>query len=338
MKKDILAGIEFLKINPKEKPAGGHIFYKCLAKVKPHISLEERMNLLWVFSSCEKSLKESRKGNPTYALFYIEEITKHDTEGSELLTHIKNIFILPAKAFYEYICNHDYEEAARRLKDSLQHIEQLVDEYPLLTAAGIEQYVNICRVLYKKGDINVAFSELGELLILLFTGRSKTSYWEWKSGPFLSLFDNPESQETIDFVTNTAVEKLMKEENDVTTLQRFTILFANLIQTEIPPHSTWQNLYKDVLEVIRDSFIPELSEINLNKALNLLAGISVLPNFLQLLFLSRLNDTYNRLFDRDAELESELAKYYTEQLNIQPAKNYQRENLVIFGSGSEIYA
>jgi hypothetical protein len=321
MKDIIMKEIELLKeIETPEIPTG-HIFYFYLKEMNSKISLKEKMHLLWVFNMCEKSLKEARKGNRSYSRFYLDEVDNSSFLATAFLINFKNVVFLPAKAFYEYNCTGNLGSAISILQNSIQCIEEVVNTSNYgLVIAGIEQYLNICRVLYKKGNKEEAFQEFGNLLYFIISGVSNTKYWDWKNENIISIHKSSQINRVLNFATDVAINKLRMEIGEVNILKSFDILFSQFYNDLSPRQGSLWKIYSESLLYIRSSLQKERNTGGLECGINILPNIHALPNTLQHLFLTQLNKMYSEKFGNDKELNLCIEKYFVEILEIETLK------------------
>jgi tetratricopeptide (TPR) repeat protein len=317
MKEEFIGQIELLFTKENNKAAGYHIFFKLLRAIEAEIGLENKMNMEWVFATTEKALKEARKGNVNFSKFYLDEAEKYCEKKNELVINAQNFVILPAKAFYYYNCTKQYREAIEILLSSIKSIDAITrNDQPGMLSASIEQYINICRVFFKLGQKEEAFSELGNLVTFLFKGESPKSHFNLSDRESLNKMDVGERHQLIDHVSNIALEKYRtSDRKDQPSF--FTKLYSHLLEEGIGDSE--DELFVQYVKIVK--FINEPKDTeggeSIRARIDLIPEIYILPRMLQYLFLNQLQEMYMSKFGEEEEISSLLKKYCIEKLHLE---------------------
>lgn len=305
----ILHALNLLK--DKKKPANPefHIFYKLLNYIKDEISFEQEMYLIWIFTKSERSLKEARMGSTNLAKYQLDQINRN-SELNSIVNFAFDFVVYPAKAFYFYNNLKSYDEAISLLIESINSINAIGEVYPELLSAAIEQYLNICRVLFRKNENMNAVSELGKLISSMLSGKCETNLASIGSVNALARLGDSEKNSMLDYVTDVAIYKILKININTDELLNVFLNSTNLncISDE--------NVYrKNYLKCLQLSI--EHEAINhttfYNDVLKQLPNLYLLPNALQYLFLkqiqvkfklnNQLNESINAYFAKNLSLD-----------------------------------
>jgi hypothetical protein len=309
MSNAILEELDILRQKGQPNFRTFHIFKRLLGQLTPNISLESRLELVWTFSVVEKCLFESRKSNHNNAQFYIDQLEAKNQDSDRLISSFKDMFVLPAKAFYEYHNKGNYDEAIRMLSNSIVSIQFFTESgYPDAFSASVEQYLNICRVHLKIGDKDVAYKEIGNLLYYLISGEIKNSFVDLSNGGKIKPLNGNDLYLLIDFITDVAVMKLLNEDEE--NFEKFqAYLFQAFAGFTFSGEDEYKLLYWRSINYLTSITSEESSE----KLLLFFSHIHKLPRNLQYLLLSRLNrDT--KLFDKNYSIIASKIRSYCEEV------------------------
>lgn len=317
MRNEILNAIGMLFGSQREATPGYHIFYRLMNDIEEDIGQTERMRMMWIFSMTEKSLKEARKRSVNYARFFLEEVERDSTAEIDLVYHARNFVYLPARAFYEYHCLQEYDKAIESLLASMQSIDYIVRTGRLeMMGAAVEQYINICRVLLKKGRTQEAMKEFGNLLCFLFSGRSETGYYRFDQRvPRLSYSERLRDQ-WIDYATNIVLEKYRNV--DCSSQQAcLEMLFRWFPLGEMPDDDVYAALYGRCVRLIRSRDAEEWRRALLEECAATLPDIYRVPGLMQYFVLLRLEEIYGTIYGPDEQISAAIKQYCVERLGLE---------------------
>lgn len=281
-----------VELSKKKKPikAGYHIFYKLLDSAKGHLSNAEIRYLLWVFVTNEKALNEARKTNINSSNYFYDNLfEKHKNNNfSSLAKNISEFILYPGKAFYYYHCTDNYVEAICLLKDSIDSINKIKEHgYPEMLLGSIEQYINLCRVLIKQGEISEGLVELSMLSRYLFKGEQKTKFCKIGDLSCLIKLGIDERIEMIDYVTDVFLTKCFELDVDLKEKLNF---FKDNIGQHFDYNSYFENYYNVLDFITNDNLDIKIADIHDIKSL--IINLYTLPNMLQFTFLSKINTIF----------------------------------------------
>jgi len=267
-------------------PKGFHIFHRLLQSIDSQIDREQRMKLIWVFTMTEKALRESRRGNSNFSSFYFNELEKYSEKENALMVHVQNFVIRPAKAFLEYNNFKNHQEAIDLLLEAIESILWLCEEeYVYMIVGATEQYMNICRDLLKMDEKMFAFTELGNLIYYLLSGRCHTTLTDLSKGSEFQVSLESDLQVILEFVTNVSVDKLLREQGDQLPLY-FGKLFNWQAQCNLKSDPRIQN-YRRCFSMIQKLLCGQTCKIT-DEIIQFISDIRILPRQLQYFFLIEL--------------------------------------------------
>jgi hypothetical protein len=303
--------LELATLKDKTKPSNQefHIFYKLLDSLKDEISFEEETYLVWVFTKTEKSLKEARNGSASLAKYHLDQIIGlRNTEVNQISDLVVDFVMCPARAFYFYANKPSYDEAIALLVEAIKAINVISKVYPEMISASIEQYLNICRVLFRKNDDEKAVSELGKLISFMLSGNCDTSLSTLGSKSTLERLDYLERSSMLDYVTDAAISKILMFENNTNELMK--VLWNSIDQrchSFIDPHG------RNFAACFRIALAPETAiQPRCEEFICLIPDLYLLPNSLQYLFLKKIQTH----FGFDERVNASIEDYLANKLNI----------------------
>lgn len=232
--------------------ANSHIFYQFLEAASVRLSFDEKLNLIWAFTTVEKGLKEARRGNKEYSKFYFDELPSY-LANCDFLPEATDFFTLPGRAFYHYDIEKDLPTALQLLQKSLVSIGKISNAgFPFMQLAGIEQYLNVCRILYRK-DRELSFAEFGKLISYMITGHFDLQYTDVQFLSHADLLEQKDRVSMLNYVTDAVLFKykeLWTEENKLLHLEN---IYNDLLQSRDVELSGFFNGYFSIVQYIIDS-------------------------------------------------------------------------------------
>jgi hypothetical protein len=279
----ILQELEELKLKAKPSVQDFHIFYKLLNCMKDQLSFDQEAYLLWVFTKSERGLNEARKGNNNLAKYHLEQVLLEN--GLNPTANFAYDFVVyPAKAFYAYNNLYTYDDAIALLIKAIYSINSLSKIYPEMISAAIEQYLNLCRVLFKKNERITAVNEFGKLISFMLSGRSDTTLVPLGPQDTVTELEDHEKYSMIDFVTDVAIHKIYKSKEEADDL--LVKLYESVKQSSHYADDAYSLSYLTCLRLIVTPASENQDE--LRDMVALLPVLFLLPNTLQYLFLKKM--------------------------------------------------
>jgi tetratricopeptide (TPR) repeat protein len=315
MKEIIAENLTLLSGRTKPVAEGYHIFYRLLRSLDKELDFEQRLTLEWVFSTTEKSLSQARRGNRYLSEQLLKEVEAHSEKGSELVRHAQNFVILPARAFHEYYCLQRYDLAIQYLQEAIASVNAIAGKgRPKMLGAAVEQYMNICRVVYKQ-DAKKSLLEFGSLLSFLFGGDAQLGYASFGEANALQWLGRRERDQLVDHFTEVALEKFRVYRLSSSGLS-LRELFAPLLSVNYEEGEELLSLYRLAVDFITadPGGIPrELSA----RIVHLMPELYILPKMLQYYFFEQLKTVQAGVFEEEPKLVDIIHDYCLDKLGLQ---------------------
>jgi hypothetical protein len=316
MKDKLIEEINFLKNKDYSGPRSFHIFLEILKGAGSQIPASKKLDLLGLFSNCEKSLREARMGNRSLSLVYLSEVDKYASiETDAFVQNIQKFVILPAKAFHSYQCKGEFEKAIDELSESIASIGYIAKHnHPEITIGALEQCTNICRVLYRMKRHRESFEELGKLISLILTRENNCKFIAADCFDINNIRTSDEFVLMFNFIVSIALDKWRLEKDAERKIEYFDLIFVN---NDRLSDQSCENLKasKQVVEFLRQALYREI-EIILDEVIPLCRSLWLLPNMLQYLFLMKIDELYSKQFGSDSELQSTIKEYCCSKLSL----------------------
>lgn len=319
MKADtIIRLIEHATQENNEPGFGGHIFHTLLAHIEPGLSFDQKTSLMWAFSNTEKALKEARIGNENYSLFYFDQLKKYMRRDSNIASEVYNFIVIPAEAFYEYNCARNYNAAIEMLVESITSINRLIDKEQcyFMQSASAEQYLNICRVLYKQQKKVEAFTEFGQLMLHICTGKTNLKYAALKQGNLYDKWDGGQRMIMLHYFTDVALFKYIEKGKPAPGDTEPGLLFNNLLQNKNEiQRSEYSDTYIECAAFIMKA-ISNPEEAKTTDAETALKKMGKMPRTMQYIVLTLLLELHDSTYGHSNTLSEQVEKYCTGKLKL----------------------
>lgn len=209
-----------------------HIFYDILNIVKQNATIEQKLEVLYVFSEIEKVLKSLKQHEASVDELY-QDIQNLYSSLDEKLKHYLSLSYYPMEALYFYEKN-NYQKAIECLNVFFQNVNSILGKTPnLLNLASGEQYLNLIRVFKMSNDnINYIKSVVNLMKVCYCNEVEKdTNKTVETSCKFnvLARLEKIELQQWKIYLTDNIFKKYINNQNDV-VLNEITSLVQNSLQ------------------------------------------------------------------------------------------------------------
>jgi hypothetical protein len=264
----------------KKKWHSFNIFNKMYEKVESELSLDLALSLHFTFSTCYKSLEDARNLNLNSSQFWLEYLNYSNPKETTNSALIRNSITLPAFAFHKY-ADKNYNGAISELELAIYDMDVFGKEnnMPLMLSACAEQYMNVCRVMFKMGNNEEAFKQLGKLLYFLHTGENSLpiSFGKWTQ---IDMLEEDIRLSMINFITNDSLKKLFYTDNYVgDNVTLLNVLFFDFFKNENAENKyyyTYRQFVHSINYYLNNDYWNFLHTIFVN-----IKHINTLPNLLQ---------------------------------------------------------
>lgn len=294
-----------------------NIFDKMCEAVQSEIDTNEFLSLNFVSSTCSKVIADARRGNKTSSQFWFDYLGYDDTQETESTQLIKNSVLFPAMAYLKYQ-NEDYPAAISDLKIAISELDSFgsKQQMPLILAACVEQYYNICKVFLRQEDYKEGFTDIGRLLYYLHTGENHTSvnFGKWTN---INELDDNVRHLMIDMITNNSLLNLFYQDKDVDYSKYFNQLFQYFMTDDDRIDNPYFQSYRGFIVAISGFQNSTYADflIILNERLD---ELYKLPEVFQNLVLDSLNELVALLAVENIDRFKDLTDRYFEKANIKP--------------------
>lgn len=289
--------IGYKKIDIKSKD----IFYEIL-----NSNLNYKLELTYFFDLNNKIFINSNNKNLILAEKYLNIYS--DTKLEDLnLNMLVNIIIAPAIAYYYYIKN-EFDISIEFLLKSIECIYKKKDEFTIKSI--FDQYFNICRVLFKKNEIDLALIEINYLLEFLISGNNFKGkfYLIGYRNDLVNIGEKVYNNLNF-FYINTAILKTIFNQN--IDINKFNRIFYNFENIQPVFKNTFTDYLLKTIQFIKDAENKNLTKLEMNVN-ELILELHNMPNALQYVFLKQLE----KLIPNNIELKEFIPKYAIEKLEL----------------------
>ncbi len=291
----------------------GHIFTDIKAILRDKCSVEEMMDLTYMFTVYEKSLSYDRRGSLHLAAHWIEQGETMYKDMSASIQGTLDILYHPMKAYHLYVTD-DAQGALEHL-GAINAIcaDVLKDEPVLRLEMLMEQAINNYRVYYTISDEENCLKWAHAILELSVNGVNTKGVLE---GDYDLVRENIENAKTwTRYISNALIAKVIfdkkNKDKDATLHSIFSVLF------DVEDWSTCTtNGYRYAIEALKAEQDNDVQK-QIEALCKMTENVHEIPSFLQVyVFQKSLQAVEELAPEMLDQLEATLLDYYSKNLEI----------------------